>query len=161
MNNISAGLTRALTLSTLILVAGCIATTGTPPIGTVTHRDGRVTDYNGVVLATKGTDNHIRIEGRTYERVVNAGGQPVVDVSGKEVWKQVGPTEITATSGEDVGVKFGTAALTGTVGGIGGGLALGLSMPGTTVHGSTAKAAAGASPAAGTGANAGAVTIQQ
>lgn len=153
MTKLSRGPTRALALFALTLVASCIATTGTPPIGTVTHRDGRVTDYNGVVLATKGTDNQIRIEGRTYEQVP--------DASGNLVWKQVGATEVTVTSGEDIGVRFGTAALNGTVGGIGGGLAVGLTMPGTTVHGSSAKAAAGQSQASGAGGNAGNVNITQ
>jgi hypothetical protein len=161
MNTISRGLMRALSmlLITAMLapsIAACSATAKSKAahIDSVIHRDGKVTDYTGIVHAPEGTDNQNRVEGRTYEPVLDANGKQVVDANGKGMWKQVGGADVTVTSGEDLGVKFGTAAISGAVGNI-----IGAGIIGSAIRGQKAPSATAtggcATSTSGTGANGG------
>ena len=127
-----------------MLLAAC-AVPGIQDLGTAKNRDGTVTDYRAVTAAPKNAPVQVRIESRDYK----ADGA---------TYQQVGTTTVPATGGNDLGHDMAVAGMN-IPAAVAGGLALGKTMPGTNVQGSTAKAAAGQSQA--TSGTAGTVTINQ
>ena len=127
----------------ILLLAGCSSVSGIQDIGQKTNLDGSVTDYRAVTIKADNGPVQIRSESRDYT-VVNSPNGPE--------YKQVGQTQIAVTGGNDLNHDLGVAAMQ-IPAAIAGGLAVGLSMQGTTVNGSSAKACQ--LQAAGTGANTG------
>ncbi len=110
-----------------MLTLSACASSKVEDLGSKQNRDGTVTDYRGVTYAPENAPVQLRIEARTFS----------VDGAG---YKQIGNTETTATGGNSLGHDVVKAA----VGGLVGGAALGLTMPGanTNVQGGTATSKA-------------------